>query len=455
MIRKKMIILCVAALSAGMALAAEVSVDFGDVLRPMKPEHGIGQPPKLGTARTMYHYLLEAGIPYSRLHDVGGWHGQNMFVDIPNVFRDFDADENDPKSYDFAFTDILMKDLVANGVEPYYRLGVTIENFFKIKRLRTFPPKDYAKWARICEHVVRHYTEGWANGFKMKVTYWEIWNEPNSEDGECPMWSGTFEDYCRLYEVSSKHLKKCFPQLKIGGYGSSGLFKLVQEKPRPHDHYTKKCVDDFFRFVKERGCPLDFFSIHAYDMPGAPLLPESMTAYGRYCREELDKIGYNETEISMNEWLPRWTEPGGVRQAAVCASLLIALQDSAFDNAMIYDGRVGVGLYSPLFDPSTMKPRLAYWSLCNFNELYRLGRQVSVKGLPSGVYAIAATDGKDVGKVFFANIGDKAANVKFAASGWRILSCQMTDADHVNTVVAVPKALPADSFGVFTFLKDR
>jgi hypothetical protein len=32
--------------------------------------------------------------------------------------------------------------------------------------------------------VIRHYTEGWANGFKMKVTYWEIRNEPNSEDGE-------------------------------------------------------------------------------------------------------------------------------------------------------------------------------------------------------------------------------------------------------------------------------
>ena len=126
----KKIVLYAFALSAGIALTAEVTVNFEDVVRPMKPEHGIGQPPKLGTARTMYHYLLEAGIPYSRLHDVGGWHGQNMFVDIPNVFRDFDADENDPKSYDFAFTDILMKDLVANGVEPYYRLGVTIENFF-------------------------------------------------------------------------------------------------------------------------------------------------------------------------------------------------------------------------------------------------------------------------------------------------------------------------------------
>ena len=438
------------------ANAADVVVDFDAAKGRMKPEHGVGQPPKFGMSGKMYHYLREAGIPYSRLHDVGGWSGQNMFVDIPNVFRDFDADENDPKNYDFAFTDILMKDLDANGVEPYYRLGVTIENFFKVKRLRTFPPKDYAKWARICEHVVRHYTEGWADGFKMKVTYWEIWNEPDGEDGNCPMWSGTFEEYCQLYEVASKHLKKCFPHLKIGGFGSSGLFKLVQETPRPHDHYTKQCVDDFFAYVKSHGCPLDFFSIHAYDMPGAPLVPSAMTAYAKYCRDELDKIGYTGTELSMNEWLPRWSKPGSARQAALCASLLIALQDSAFDNAMIYDARVGIGLYSPLFDPSTMKPRRAYWALCNFNELYRLGTQVAVQGMPGDVYAIAARDDSGVGKLFMANIGSDEIKVGVAARGWRILSFQLTDEDHANTVLPVldsSVALPADSFGVVTFIK--
>ena len=45
---------------------------------------------------SMMHYLKEAGIPYSRLHDVGGWLGGGLYVDIPNLFPDFDADENDP-----------------------------------------------------------------------------------------------------------------------------------------------------------------------------------------------------------------------------------------------------------------------------------------------------------------------------------------------------------------------
>lgn len=431
--------------------AAEIKIDFGSVKGRMKPEHGVGQPPKTGTSGKMYHYLKEAGIPYSRLHDVGGWHGQNMFVDIPNVFRDFNADENDPASYDFSFTDVLLKDLVANGVEPYYRLGVTIENFFAIKRMRTFPPEDFGKWARICEHVIRHYTEGWANGFRYKITYWEIWNEPDGKG----MWSGTFEEFCRLYEVASKHLKSCFPNLKIGGYASCGLFSLVQKAPPPRTLYSKKCVDDFFRYVKDHACPLDFFSIHAYDKEDALLVPDAMKVYAKYCRDELDKLGYGHTELSMNEWLPNWSTPGSARQAALCAAILIGLQDSAFDNAMIYDARVGIGKYSPLFDPSTMKPRLAYWAFCNFNELYRLGKQVAVTGMPENVYAIAATDGSGIGKLFVANIGNDSAQFEASASGWSVFSFQLTDEFHVNTVVNVlgsTLSLPADSFGVLTFL---
>ena len=58
----------------------------------IKPMHGVGQPPIQGTDFSMFRYLNEAGIPFSRLHDVGGWFGGNLWVDIPNIFRDFNAD---------------------------------------------------------------------------------------------------------------------------------------------------------------------------------------------------------------------------------------------------------------------------------------------------------------------------------------------------------------------------
>ena len=127
-----------------------ISVDFNEKTGKIKPMHGIGQPPLTGLSNSMFHYLSRAGIPYSRLHDVGGWMGGGLYVDIPNLFPDFDADENDEASYDFAYTDVIIKGLIDNGCEPYFRLGVTIENAHMIKAHRIFPPKDLEKWARIC-----------------------------------------------------------------------------------------------------------------------------------------------------------------------------------------------------------------------------------------------------------------------------------------------------------------
>ena len=106
----------------------KVSIDPSIRKGPIRPLHGVGQPPFAGVDFSMFSYLKDAGIPLSRLHDVGGVYGGNRFVDIPNIFRDFDADENDPESYDFVFTDVLLAGMYEYGVEPIFRLGVTIEN---------------------------------------------------------------------------------------------------------------------------------------------------------------------------------------------------------------------------------------------------------------------------------------------------------------------------------------
>ena len=109
-----------------------VDVDFNDIVRSMKPMHGVGQPPLKGGFYKLdfshCQYLKDAYVPYSRLHDVGGAFGSSRFVDIPNVFRNFDADENDSQNYDFTFTDWLLLNLQKHNVKPIYRLGVTIEN---------------------------------------------------------------------------------------------------------------------------------------------------------------------------------------------------------------------------------------------------------------------------------------------------------------------------------------
>ena len=77
---------------------ATIKIDTSKVIGKIKPMHAVGQPPTAGLGKNIsshYHYLTEIGAPYSRLHDVGGVFGGGKFVDIPNIFRNFDADEFD------------------------------------------------------------------------------------------------------------------------------------------------------------------------------------------------------------------------------------------------------------------------------------------------------------------------------------------------------------------------
>ena len=205
---------------------AKLHIDFDRALGRVRPMHGVGQPPLTGIDNRMFHYLKEAGVPYSRPHDAGGDFGGGVYCDISCVFPDFSRDPADPDAYCFEFTDNLLAGLVENGVEPFYRLGEAIENHQRLRRYTTNPPADYDKWARVCEGVIRHVNEGWANGHHFGIRYFEIWNEPDNDipNRDNQMWSGSMEDYFRLYDVASKYLKSRFPKLQIDGYAACGFY---------------------------------------------------------------------------------------------------------------------------------------------------------------------------------------------------------------------------------------
>ena len=411
----------------------KLTIDPSKVLGPVKPVNGVGQPPFFGSLGEypMFHYLKEAGIPFSRLHDVGGMFARNVFVDIPNLFRDFDADETDPANYDFTFTDILIDKLIENGVEPFYRLGVSIENYATIRRYRIDPPKDFAKWTRICEHVIRHYTEGWAGGFHHTITHWEIWNEPENfaEPELNQMWHGSFEDYCRLYEVASKHLKAQFPHLKIGGYASCGVAFINGWKVERARHHLES-FHSFLKFAREHECPLDFYSWHSYS--GIANAMEQ----ARYVREHLDAAGFANVPMCLNEWLPSPSHEklGTALQAAEIAAMLLAMQNGPVDSAAIYDARCGMGNYSPLFNPFTYQPHKAYYSFMAFNELRKRGTAIDVlcDGSCPGVYS-AAAKGADLA-VMLANTGDTAVPLDLEIAGQRFASGGATEPPHCRII---------------------
>ncbi len=380
---------------------AKISIDLNHVVGKIKPMHAVGQPPLVGAKSTHFHYLTECGAPYSRLHDIGGPYGANRFVDIPNIFRDFDADENDPKSYDFSFTDHLITELIKAGVEPYYRLGITIENDVLIKPYRVFPPKDFQKWARICEHIIAHYNEGWADGFHYNITYWEIWNEPDGGGGKddlgAEMWRGEPEDFYELYDITAKHLKKCFPNIKVGGYGSSELnlhTNYVKERKFPEKTMRsltriENFFHGFFKYISEHNSPIDFFSWHTYHSVGIAV------EIDQWIKEQLIQYGFGHIEMHLTEWNPKGgAERGTEIHASACAAMLLAMQNGNSDICCVYDARWTGGTYSALFDGFIGRPTPTYYAFVAFNSLYKLGNQVKLDCNTNDLYAVAATDGQ-------------------------------------------------------------
>ena len=437
-----------AVLMAGAVGAVEVNVDFGTVTGPIRPVNGVGQPPHQGMPKNAWllGYLKNAGIPYSRLHDVGGWRARGLYVDVPNIFRDFDADENDPKNYRFVFTDALMKHLVDSGIEPFYRLGVTIENFVVdgFPRENTMPPKDFAKWGRICEHIIRHYTEGWAGGFRYAVKYWEIWNEPDGTVPERnPMWGGSFEDYIRLYGVVAPYLKEKFPHLKIGGFACTGVGDGTGKVP-----HGETCTLAFLDAVKANGWPLDFYSFHSYAAPSEALrqidhADAILTARG-FSREKTERI--------FNEYQPYCCQGllGSAKQAAGIAAELLGLQNGPCSVACVYDARCQTGDWSPLFNPFTQRPHKAYYALLDFNELRKRGNQVKVTHDGPETFHVVAAVKESSAAVMVANDSDVALPFELKAPGWRVESVRVTDDVRTDENAVELKTLPPHSFGVVT-----
>lgn len=397
--------------------------------------HGVGQPPFFSGNDSYMHYLTEAHIPYSRLHDVGGSYGGNVYVDIPNIFRDFDADENDPASYDFVFTDWLIGALEKAGCEPIYRLGVTIENQCAMKAYRLDPPKDFGKWARICEHIFRHYNEGWADGFRYGIRYWEIWNEPENGRGlpENMMWSGTPEQYFELYSVTAKHLKKCFgDDIMIGGYGSCGFYAAIGEsvpaeaKCTPRYESFLEFFENFLTYIREHDAPLDWYSWHSYTSC------ETNMIMADYADEVLTRHGYGNVEVHLNEWntAPKRHQRGTSYAAASAAGTMLTQQNKKTAVMCYYDARLGVSVYGGLFNPLTLEPFCTYYAFKAFGELYALGDQTECDTGLEKVYAVAARNGEKKA-VMISNLSGKPQLLKTELS--RDFRVELVDETHFLT----------------------
>ena len=123
----------------------------------------------------------------------------------------------------------------------------------------TYPPKDYDKWRELVYKWVKHSIERYGQR-EVESWYWELWNEP-----DIGYWSGTFDEFCKLYDYTADGLKKALPTAKIGGPHTTN----------PEGRQAGEFLRNFLVHVTEgtnyatgqKGSPIDYIGFHAKGAP--------------------------------------------------------------------------------------------------------------------------------------------------------------------------------------------
>ena len=206
----------------------------------------------------------ELGTRYIRAHAI--------YHDDVGVFSLRDGEPH----FDFSGVDDILDRLKAVGIRPILELSFLPRDLASDPEATAFtyqgyisPPRDWTLWSELNARLARHVIERYGVD---EVAQWgfEVWNEPDLD----VFWTGTKEEYFRLYEVAARAIKAVEPRLRVGGPATAAV------------HW----IEDFLRHASAADAPLDFLSTHTYG--NAPL----------DLRPALRRFGLSDVEIWWTEW---------------------------------------------------------------------------------------------------------------------------------------------------------
>jgi xylan 1,4-beta-xylosidase len=157
--------------------------------------------------------------------------------------------------HDFAGVDRIYDQVLELGLRPVVEVGFMPHDLAREPSRTVFhygaiisPPHDWDRWEQLVGDLAAHLVERYGLD-EVRTWGFEIWNEANLE----VFWSGTLDEYLRLYAVSARAIKAVDPGLPVGGPATAAV----------------GWIDETLQGLAERGAPIDFLSTHTYG--NAPL----------------------------------------------------------------------------------------------------------------------------------------------------------------------------------------
>ncbi|WP_321818756.1 MULTISPECIES: GH39 family glycosyl hydrolase [unclassified Paraburkholderia] len=367
-------------------------VDGNSTAGTIKPLTGVdGSPfPLFPGFPNLIGQWREAGISFTRMHDLFGVGDYDLHLDPANaggdedlatilfggdqngtgpkaaqttadyvnpkvIFPDPNADPEEASSYNFAPTDINIAAMRAAGTKIMFRVGRS----YGLNGLDHPPPapdfeKWSDKWAAITRHVALHYIKGWDRGMINAIDAWEIWNEP---DLGLTLWPGSTEQYYSFYRKMALAIKSVDPDQQVGGPGmafNSNYFYGSGDAQTNAAGFE----EGFLRYLRDNNVPLDFYSWHFY-----AYLNDTYQYYllASNQRKLLDNFGFKSTSSFISEWngSSAWydiAKTQTVYKAAFVSSAMTYMQDGNVDSAFYYRGDA---LYDGMFARNRPTPVVA------------------------------------------------------------------------------------------------
>lgn len=380
----------------------KINVDFNKKIKEIKPLHGIcNGPTSRGLANDTSYFYKKINPPFARLHDTH--YPESREVDVHTIFPDFNKDESDPNNYTFKITDKYLESILKLGTDIIYRLGETIASPDKFDYIH--PPTDFKKYAQVCVNIIRHYNDGWADGFYHGIKQWEIWNEPSVPN----MWTGTINQWLEFYKEIATAIKSYDPSILIGG---------------PVACDSKSPINiPFLEYVKTNNLPLDFYAFHCYTFGS-----EQLYEFLDILKENLIKYGYEDIPAHITEWnyvpkgddgriwwdcMPTYDQNQKTamfkrmisEEGASHVAMFMSLLQNTFITQANYYQASPEGKYS-CFDKYCM-PEKPYFALLAFKQIYDLGMQVEAEFNHKMVDAsVIASANEETGRILISNLNN-------------------------------------------------
>ncbi|MEO8405283.1 MAG: glycoside hydrolase [Chitinophagaceae bacterium] len=236
----------------------------------------------------------ECGFKYIRMH--------GLLTDDMAVYTE---DNNGNPVYNYMYIDALFDFLQSIGMKPFVELGFMPsalasghQTIFWWKGNVT-PPKDYNKWEDLIRNLVQHFTMRYGVD-EVKTWYFETWNEPNLSPG---FWTGSQQDYFKLYSFTAKAVKSVNPDYRVGGPATAGA----------------AWVPEMISYCSVNHIPIDFISTHTYGVnqgfldehgsSGTVLSKDPMSVSGDVLRSRKQIAGSSmpNLELHYTEWSSSYT----------------------------------------------------------------------------------------------------------------------------------------------------